>query len=644
MNLLNTYESLSASSGREDVGAALRSIVEAPPFALASADRDRLVELLLQDINAIITSSNGKGRLTQKEAGPALLALKTLGRAAAASIVISSQSNLRVLLSAAESFRAVDSDAADDALRCIANALLLVEKGRASWVEIQGATHCVDLLSRTTSTSCIFLCCRILFLCTASSTSELHKILMDRPAAPIFDRPVERGGQQGIIDVIAKQLDFLLSSILQGSAMSKEAMTDLLKFTFNILCYWPRIATDAEDLQSDSGNEERHEGGLSEDTPVLGERWTRRLDGLLPPLRRVFLGLPSMSPSPLAAPLTHVLHSLLPIPLDKRLCPVWFPEAASPAASGSSTPHSMSTPPGAHEAHEQASLSPGPNEGISSKGKEKDGESRGALDRALSMLTPRLSLSSRSSSPNHPQNLKDAERHQSFPKVLRRCLELLDASLIHYLPGNVDPDDASVRLICTHEDVQLDHVLAPLVLLMTKFCKFSMDCRKVFKRHILPPDLDRTSPIEGRADTLGRCVRLMACVNHQQLKSAVGELLFVACDSDAQTLSSQIGYGNAAGFLFNKGILSAPPPASPGGASDDIDPSVNPITGMIQQERPAGPDMTEEEKEREAEKLFVLFERLEKSGGMENPIKKALREGKLEKYSERIKPDEADSD
>ena len=97
-------------------------------------------------------------------------------------------------------------------------------------------------------------------------------------------------------------------------------------------------------------------------------------------------------------------------------------------------------------------------------------------------------------------------------------------------------------------------------------------------------------------------------------------------------MSHQIGYGNAAGFLFNKGILSGPPEPSKD-STETLDPSVNPITGMINRDEPKSlPEMSEEEKEREAEKLFVLFERLEKSGGMENPIKKALHEGKLEKY------------
>lgn len=162
---------------------------------------------------------------------------------------------------------------------------------------------------------------------------------------------------------------------------------------------------------------------------------------------------------------------------------------------------------------------------------------------------------------------------------------------------------------------------------------------------------------------LGRCIRLMACISHTQLKEAVGELLFVVCDSDglsillgkvcttrahyifiATILSGQIGYGNAAGFLFNRGILSAPSAAENSGASDSVNLAVNPITGTIQQQRDPGPEMTDEEKESEAEKLFVLFERLEKTGAMENPLKKALHEGKLEKYTNQTRKDDSDDD
>jgi hypothetical protein len=74
----------------------------------------------------------------------------------------------------------------------------------------------------------------------------------------------------------------------------------------------------------------------------------------------------------------------------------------------------------------------------------------------------------------------------------------------------------------------------------------------------------------------------------------------------------------------------APPP----GATDADGNAINPITGIRNQNRPAPDDeMTEEEKEVEAEKLFVLFDRLERSGMGVNPIRKAQQEGKLEEVS-----------
>ena len=91
--------------------------------------------------------------------------------------------------------------------------------------------------------------------------------------------------------------------------------------------------------------------------------------------------------------------------------------------------------------------------------------------------------------------------------------------------------------------------------------------------------------------------------------------LLTLCACVGSTLASYVGYGNVAGFLFNKGIMSAPPPAGhgPPGTTADGTP-INPITGVAQRQDDSGPEMTEEEKEREAEKLFVLFDRLEKSG------------------------------
>ncbi|KAG8976838.1 hypothetical protein FRB90_009024, partial [Tulasnella sp. 427] len=62
------------------------------------------------------------------------------------------------------------------------------------------------------------------------------------------------------------------------------------------------------------------------------------------------------------------------------------------------------------------------------------------------------------------------------------------------------------------------------------------------------------------------------------------------------------------------------------------DPDLNPITGAKSEGSPSDvlAGMSEEEKEREAEKLFVLFDRLEKLGMAVNPVRKAQQEGKLE--------------
>lgn len=173
---------------------------------------------------------------------------------------------------------------------------------------------------------------------------------------------------------------------------------------------------------------------------------------------------------------------------------------------------------------------------------------------------------------------------------------------------------------------------------------------------LLPEDLDRTSPLEARADLLGRCLRLLASIHNARLKDAIGEMLYAICESDrtsdnhicldtadtsgkltASTLASYVGYGNVAGFLFNKGVMSAPPASGAAGApattADGV--PINPITGVAQKPAPSEPEMSDEEKEREAEKLFVLFDRLERSGAIppsQNPVRKAIAEGKGPAY------------
>jgi len=91
------------------------------------------------------------------------------------------------------------------------------------------------------------------------------------------------------------------------------------------------------------------------------------------------------------------------------------------------------------------------------------------------------------------------------------------------------------------------------------------------------------------------------------------------------------GYGNVAGFLFHKGVFSAPQAGSSLSGPSTAD-EINPITGTTFQPKSDLPEMSDEEKEREMEKLFVLFDRMEKMGAInpeQNPMRKAIQKGQM---------------
>ncbi|KAJ5980370.1 hypothetical protein N7481_007668 [Penicillium waksmanii] len=167
--------------------------------------------------------------------------------------------------------------------------------------------------------------------------------------------------------------------------------------------------------------------------------------------------------------------------------------------------------------------------------------------------------------------------------------------------------------------------------------------RKYMQWLLLPEDNDRTQPI-GKSDTLSSRLLHLSTSPYPNLKTGISELMFVLSGKDAENLTRRIGYGFAAGFLAARG-MEIPQTAGEAYATntDGEDSHVNPITGQRWNAEPAdtGPPMTMEEKEREAERLFVLFERARANGllGVENPVRTAVEEGRFEELS-----DDADSD
>ncbi|KIJ70641.1 hypothetical protein HYDPIDRAFT_105384 [Hydnomerulius pinastri MD-312] len=397
-------------------------------------------------------------------------------------------------------------------------------------------------------------------------------------------------------------MDDLIDSMRDGTPGSKEAMTDLLKLTFNLCVHYPKLV-DCE-VQSP-------EVVAGDENKVMGDYWSSRLDGLLPPLLRAFhANLPS-SGNPLEPPLPHVIHSLITIPISPGTRNLWFgtrPSASSPHSTSSDSPSSSSSGSPSHETQPPVTIK----------------ESKRPLDRALSVLSAGRRSFSRSSA--------SRSMTPTAPDSALRSYELLDAALAHFMPGDISSDDISIRNRLP-EGESLDDILSPLVMLLTRFCLGDDDAKVRIRNWFMPPNIDRTSPLEQRSDVLGRCLRLLQSAHHSRLNRLVGEMFFAMCDSDATTLSGYLGYGNVAGFLFHKGVVSAPPRTSTMGAPSTTPAGlpINPITGTIERE-PEPVDMTEEEKEQEAEKLFVLFDRLEKNGALppsQNPIRKAMQQRKL---------------
>ncbi|KAL4946646.1 hypothetical protein BDV06DRAFT_53680 [Aspergillus oleicola] len=218
------------------------------------------------------------------------------------------------------------------------------------------------------------------------------------------------------------------------------------------------------------------------------------------------------------------------------------------------------------------------------------------------------------------------ESNPLFPTFNQNCnvdklINILDQAVSAY-----EPDELETKAIPLLHALVTIHELAP------------DGPRKYMQWLLLPDDNDRSRPI-GQSDTLSSKLLKLSTMPYANLKVAVSELMFVLSGKDAESLTKNIGYGFAAGLLASRGIQI---PQSAGEAfstnSEGLDSAINPITGQRwdAEKEDTGPPMTKAEKEREAERLFVLFERARANGilGVENPVRQAMQEGRLEELSD----------
>ncbi|TKA58622.1 hypothetical protein B0A55_12149, partial [Friedmanniomyces simplex] len=187
----------------------------------------------------------------------------------------------------------------------------------------------------------------------------------------------------------------------------------------------------------------------------------------------------------------------------------------------------------------------------------------------------------------------------------------------------------------------LDEVAAPLCTLIRRAYELANSQVKTrMRRMLLPQEKDRDQPL-GKGDSLSSHLLRMSCSPAlPMLRENISSLLFELSDKDANKFVRNIGYGYASGFLTSHNI------EIPGDATEANSignegelrgtTNINPVTGQRLsaegRDCPGGPEMSEEEKEREAERLFVLFERLRATGvvDVKNPVQQAVDEGRFE--------------
>lgn len=182
--------------------------------------------------------------------------------------------------------------------------------------------------------------------------------------------------------------------------------------------------------------------------------------------------------------------------------------------------------------------------------------------------------------------------------------------------------DASVR---QYKEEQLEQLAVPLVSLIRTIYDCAPEAVNIHMRvALLPSNEERVRPL-GTSDTLSAyLLRMSTSPVAPSLRETVSNLLFELSDRDATSFVRNVGYGFASGFLLTHD-LPVPenameawstdvgePAVDPGERVTNVDGvEINPVTGQrrdMEANEPL-PDMTEEEKEREAERLFVLFER-----------------------------------
>lgn len=234
-------------------------------------------------------------------------------------------------------------------------------------------------------------------------------------------------------------------------------------------------------------------------------------------------------------------------------------------------------------------------------------------------------------------------------KLITSICEYLRTSILIFCP--VDDDSANLGDLSLTLTTAQEHTLSPLLSLfhatVTEIftsSSVSENLQSIVSNFVLPSVQDRQKPL-GKSSSLSGClIRVASNPLVRNSRNIIYDILWKVCGEDHDVFVQSFGLGFASSFLASQGIAfpgslvtdSGSQPNSRKNSAVSTD-GVNFITGQLvsHEEQPAKKpleELTEEEKLRDAERLFVLFERLKanKVLSVENPVAVAAREGRLQ--------------
>ncbi|KAF9131059.1 hypothetical protein BGW39_002320 [Mortierella sp. 14UC] len=279
------YHSIHDRATGKNVVSALQNIATGS-IVVDYDDRKPTVDALIQDLKEGGVAKNWN----ERERTLAIQALKTLGRSTEGCDSIFTEEGIRTLMYHSGLHKAtevsLDKTCSREALKCLANALLLKPSTKPTFERLEGHSQCSLLLKRSQlSNESQFLFSRILFLMTIDASTVVRSLLDHYQA----------------VNNVGEVLKTQLARSPDGTMFTQSmVLSEALKYLFNLMMWDPKVDRPEE---IDFTPEQK--------TKVSGERF----QSLLPTIISI-ITIPTSQPNPLEPPHSHAIHVLLNFPIS----------------------------------------------------------------------------------------------------------------------------------------------------------------------------------------------------------------------------------------------------------------------------------------------------------------------------------------